>query len=402
METLATIELGDAGLWALDDKVNKLNKRAKRYGMNELEVTVMREFTIVWTSCDVNRYDIEIKGCAPCINGWCLAARIENNQIGTVVRVIPGKFEDDDYSNYRKFDFKHDVCEYCNTCRYRKNVYVLKKGDEVKVIGRNCLADYLRCENADDFARYAEFVDQCISFTDFGLSEYADNEGFGSRGCRPNVELVSFLTTVQTCIRRLGWVSRTAAHDQTATADSAYYIIFGHDNKEFIKRNELYATNGDRELATKAVEWVKSLPPADTEYMDIIRRIGIAGETDDGLSGYAASIILAYQRDCEWKIEREVKNKEFIGNIKERLRDVVVTVVRVRYIEGDYGTRTIVTMEVDLGDSVAPLCWFASGSLEFNEGERYKLTGTVKNHKDDKFGKQTIINRCKLEAIVAA
>lgn len=410
--TLAQVELGYAGLYALRDKVAKLNKRAQRCGVSEIVITIVREFTLTdeITNRDIQRYDVEINGCAPCIMGWYLAARIENNAIiGTVVKVVPGRFQDDDYSGYRDHNF---FCDHCKTSRKRNDVFVMKHevGFE-KVVGRTCLADYLRTEDAASFAKYAEFVDECDNYTDESLCGDADDMGFGGRDHRPNIGIQSFLTTVQCCTRRMGWVSRTAAFTDDAlqaTADAAYFVIYGHDTfwEEFINRNELFETDGDRDLARRAVEWATSLIEKDTaksEYRDIIRRIAIAGETDEKLSGYSASIIRAYQKDCEWREEKSVgtKDKVHIGSIKERLKDRVVKVLRVRHIEGDYGIRTIIVMELALPDKViAPLTWFATGSKEFEEGATYIFNGTVKDHKDDKFGKQTIVSRCKLSPVI--
>jgi hypothetical protein len=411
--TLASIEIGDRGLWGLRDKIEKLNKRAKRCNVEPITLRVVRQWTTKHpkSGCDVNHYQVEIEGVAPRINGWSIAAKIENNPtIGKIVRVVPGPFEDDDYSGYRDHDFS---CDHCNTNRRRNDVFVLKNDDGFeKVIGRNCLADYLRVEDAEAFARFAEFCEQCSALTDAGCCD--EEREFGGRGYRPNLGLESFLSVVQCCTRRLGWTSRSQAYDDpgaTATADSAYYVIFGYGkhHEEFIERNELEVSDGDRDLAEKAVEWVSNLTPADTsrsEYLDVIRRIGQAGETDEKLSGYAASIIRAYQKDQEWKAEREekaknTKTKVHVGSPKERLKDLIVQVLRVRYYESNFGTKTIVAMELDNGDgTVSPLTWFASSSLEFEEGADYIFTGTVKEHKsDDRFGPQTVVSRCKLTEV---
>jgi len=408
--TLARVELGDRGLWGLQDKIEKLNKRAKRCNVKPITLRVVRQWTTKHpkSGCDVNHYDVEINGIAPRINGWSLVVRLENNPtIGTVVRVIPGPYENEDYSGYRDHNFK---CDHCNTQRYRKDVYVIRNEDGFeKVIGRNCLADYLRCEDAESFARYAEFCEQCSQLSDAGLcDEYGE---FGGRGCRPNLPLVSFLSTVQCCTRRLGWTSRSAAyHDPgvEATADTAYFVIFGFGeaHTKLIERNELYENDNDRDLAEKSVQWAAALTEEQTrksEYLDTIRRIAQAGETDEKLSGFAASIVRAYQKDQEWAAERaakaaNAKTKVHVGSIKERLKGLTVRVVRVRYTENEWGTKTIVAMELPLEDgTVAPLTWFATGSQEFDEGADYTFTGTVKAHKsDDRWGPQTIVNRCKL------
>lgn len=409
MSQLATIELGQAGLEGLRWKVEKLNKRAKRHGMNELVVTVLEEKAVLneITGIEDPFYWVEITGSAPCINGWNLAAKIENNEvIGTVVRVIPGDYADQDYSAYRNHDFG---CDHCNTRRRRNDVFVLIDcNGQHKVVGRNCLADFLRCENAEDFARYAEFCDSVGRYTDADLTEYAYEEGFGGRGGRPVTALDRFLAVVSVCTRRLGWTGRGAAYDNpeiTATADYAYYVLYGcgKAHRAFVEHNKLCADANDYDSANCAIEWAKSIEPGKSEYLETIHKIATAGMLNDKLSGYAASIIRAYQKAQEWEAERKEKaegrkDRGYIGKVGPTQDLGKVRVVRVRYTDGDYGVKTIVALEADIDEkTVAPITWFASGERDFEEGAEYTLRAGVKKHEDDpKWGKQTIITRAKL------
>jgi len=416
MLTIATVTLGEAGLTGLRAKVDKLNRRAVRYGMDQLVVTVTREFTVEnkRTGCDDPRYDVQIEGCAPCIEGWHLAARLENNDtIGIVVRIVPGKFADLDYSGYRNHDFS---CDHCETKRRRNDVFVLADDDGCrKVVGRNCLADYLRCEDARAFVEYAEWCELAAGWTDESLADEAYEEGFGEKGGRPAVALDQFLSIVSCCTRRLGWTSRSASYGDpgsTATADDAYFVIFGRGkfHEDFIRENELHVSDGDKDTAAKATEWVQTVDSSTSEYLDTIRRIGIAGMTDDKLAGYAASIIRAYQKDCEWAAERAEKaagrkERVYIGDASKKGQQDLgrVRVVRLRSIETEYGVSTIVAMEADMPDgSIAPITWFATGDKvdKYEEGKEYTLRAGVKDHNDDpKWGKQTKVTRARLTAL---
>lgn len=42
------------------------------------------------------------------------------------------------------------------------------------------------------------------------------------------------------------------------------------------------------------------------------------------------------------------------------------------------------------------LVWFASNNPEFNNGDRYKLKGTVKTHNVRDGKNQTVLTRCKV------
>lgn len=86
-------------------------------------------------------------------------------------------------------------------------------------------------------------------------------------------------------------------------------------------------------------------------------------------------------------------NSEFIGEIKQRLRDIKAVYTNCRTVEGFYGVSLCYTFKV--GENV--LTWFCSGKgidPEIEIGETVLLTGTVKDHKEYNGVKQTLINRC--------
>ena len=86
-------------------------------------------------------------------------------------------------------------------------------------------------------------------------------------------------------------------------------------------------------------------------------------------------------------------NSEFIGDIKQRLRDMEVVYTNCRTIESYYGVSLVYTFK--LGDNV--LTWFCSGKgidPDIEVGEAVLLTGTVKDHKIYNGVKQTYLNRC--------
>lgn len=83
-------------------------------------------------------------------------------------------------------------------------------------------------------------------------------------------------------------------------------------------------------------------------------------------------------------------NSEYVGEIKERLRDLKVTLTATHNIDGFYGTSTIYTFKAD--ENV--LVWITSSYKDIQIGQTYLLTGTVKDHKEYKNVKQTVLSRC--------
>ena len=413
--TLATCDIFEQGLAALRDKVDGLNKRAARHKMVPMDVTVVRvkEFFPVYKGGighPVPLYRVEIRGVAPSVEGWSLAARVEFNEVvGAIVRIAPGREDDGSYAVYRDCG---PVCEHCNSRRYRKDVFVLEDSNgSRKIVGRNCLADFLRCEDADDFARYAEYADLARKAAE-GACEDSD-EYYGGGYVVRVVSLERYMPVVAMLMRRIGWVSRTAVkerEDCSATADlaSRFFGRVDRYTREWIEKNELYADDEDAKVAGCAVEWAKSVCDDGNEYLHTIKKIACAGEVDlGGLDGYAASIIIAYRKACEREAlaaerAKHAKRMIFIGSPKERARNVPVVCKGLHTFEGYYGPTTIVRFEHypdgPDGDDKAVLVWFASGDKErdWTVDAEYVIDYTCKSHDDDdKWGKQTKINRVK-------
>lgn len=83
-------------------------------------------------------------------------------------------------------------------------------------------------------------------------------------------------------------------------------------------------------------------------------------------------------------------HSEYVGEIKERLRDLKATLTGCRQFDGFYGTSYIYTFESDENVFV----WMTSSYKDIEEGEVILLTGTVKDHKVYKGVKQTVLSRC--------
>lgn len=83
-------------------------------------------------------------------------------------------------------------------------------------------------------------------------------------------------------------------------------------------------------------------------------------------------------------------NSEYIGEIKERLRDLKVTLTAARSFDSFYGTSFIYTFTY--GEDI--LVWITSSCKDIEIGEELLLTGTVKEHSEYKGTKQTKLSRC--------
>ena len=87
---------------------------------------------------------------------------------------------------------------------------------------------------------------------------------------------------------------------------------------------------------------------------------------------------------------------EDLGDIKERLRNLHVTLTGARAVDSVYGTSIMFTFKE--GDN--ELVWFTSSPPDEKDaivGHEYSLTGTVKDHRLYNGVKQTYLNRCILK-----
>ena len=96
----------------------------------------------------------------------------------------------------------------------------------------------------------------------------------------------------------------------------------------------------------------------------------------------------------EYNAAHNDSKSEWVGEEKERLRDLSVTVKGLSGFNGNYGWTSVITFE-DEDENI--FVWFTSKELSIAIGENVTLTGTVKEHKTYKGIKQTILTRCKID-----
>ena len=407
--TIATGKLRSTALSILRDKVEKLNKRAARIGLNEMVVRVVSTEKVktknpsgLYHTDIVSK--IELDGCPPCINGWSVAARIEFTDCGNLVHCAPGAGSVD-----HAWKTAPNVCEHCNTKRRRNDVIVIRNTDGREItVGRNCLADYIRSEDAEALIEYAKWLGNAGCMISECMSEYDDYHG---PRAKPMEEIETVIAASSICIRKLGWVSGREAYDSDkgSTKNDVFSLLFPpYDSgaraewRGWIERNDLIVNDYDRDLAGKALAWAKSLEPGDSEYLHNLEVLANSEMIGLDKFGYAASIIPAYNRACDRETERAERaadkgRKEFFGSPKVRARAVTATCTGLKSFEGNYGVTTMVRFEHRIdSDSYAVLTWFASGDKteDFEPGTEYTFDATCKKHEDhDKYGKQTMINR---------
>lgn len=415
---ITTAAISDGGLNLLREKIVPFNRRAARWGIEPITVTVdsveVREWideqTGIKKSARTNH--VTVTGEVPRINGWSVAARIEftGAEAGNFVVTAPGVESVD--TSWRTVS---NICQHCNTSRTRSDLVVIRHEDgREMIVGRNCLADYIRTTNVNGLIDFCDWRGKVGLLTSEAENEFWGNEGGGR--VEFHYELETILQAASLCIRKLGWKSAKAADTlgdgEGTTKSDVSYLLHGGETRnsearrnweKWVSRHSLYLNDHDAAEAVAAREWLAKVVPGHSDYLHNLCILRELDRVPRSKIGIAVSIIVAAKKAREDEIKRKeqpVIEKKFIGEVKERLRSLPVTVKRVNSMESDFGVKTIITFMS--GD--CELTWFASGDRteEYAPGDEFLVDATVKEHKDhERYGKSTIVNRVAKKAVAA-
>ncbi len=380
-------------LHVLSQKFVKLGKRAKRLGLAEPTYRTIGEERIVKTheitGLVVKVYmlhDIVVDaGCSTVqVAGWTFIATIQHTEEGNIIRAVGNQKIP---PQYRKVT---NLCEHCNTNRFRKDTYILQNGAEYKQVGRNCLADFFG-HDALMFAERAQYLCDIDS-----LDGLEDDMGFGGGGGPRYDMLETYLSHVAQCVRMEGWMSRRRAREMVgcqATADLASSHL--HPPMDF-KPMYTHIEQESIALAESAIEWASEIEGEDiADYLHNIRIIARRGVVEPRDMGLGASIVSAYQRHLNTLRMKELQARRaevatHVGMVGDRTR-FKLHVEQVITCEGAFGTSMLHIMSDDAGNVFK---WFSSSTtLECNSD--VLLKGTIKKHDEYKGVKQNMLSRCE-------
>ena len=370
----------------LQDRIAKLNRRASKLAVGGMNLLVLE--TILYNYIDrlgnpmvKPLAHVRIDGLVPTVSGWRLLARIEHLDEGNVVSKAPRCTDRELPEHFRNCA---PTCEHCNLFRRRNDTFVLENAQgEMKRVGRNCLADFLK--SADDVAGALRLWDLLGKVRSLIMGE-CDEDMFYSGSSKGYMSTLAYLALTVAAIREYGWVSRKESYDtgRSATAD----IV--------LSATKLAPTEEDVGNAEAVYDWAQTLGDREhlSDYLSNLRVACAQGYITQRLAGIVASAVPAYNREqADKQAALRVGNSQHVGQVKQRLTLSDLLVERVYVTENMYGLATWVTMSDKDGNVY---CWKASGSVDFKVGDRVSGKGTVKGHDDYKGTKQTTLTRCAL------
>lgn len=396
----------EGNMGKLAEKVEKMNRRAKRLGMAALILTEtgeeFKDFTVqderLPGGCrkyTVRYVLVTLTGTLPRVNGWQFVATIQHDDGGNIIRTVPGVKQQMPMF-YRTLS---TGCDHCQVSRKRNDTYILYCEDRAawKRVGRNCLADFLRTENAAGLAEYAEMLADIES----ACGEYEEDSEFSGGHGMDWYRTHTYLAQVANVIRNDGWCSRTEARDscdmrKIATADWALRLFDPKcwDRLSDEQKQQYTVTEQDEQKAAAALHWAQGLDAdVGNDYLWNVRVVSYRERVSYREAGIAASIVSAYNKAVEKEQQARYERdnpSEYFGVVGER-NVYTVTVMSRKELVGEYGVTTLIVFRLADGNRAK---WFASGSAEdFPIDATVTVKATIKGHEAYRGSRQTMLSR---------
>lgn len=398
----------------LIQKIEKINKRARKNKLPEVKLEIVKEYSRERKNPDTNvkyevpYYTVKVSGDAPKIAGYKFIATIEHQEGGNIIRSVPGEEGNAKIKDF--FEAKPHYCDHCKKIRRRIDTFIVKeeKTGKLRQIGRNCLADFLG--GADPKAILWYFNNRDNIFKVVQEAEQAA-EKKGIRGDQ-FVPLETVLIMAAALIREFGYLSSKAAQEayqrdggyMPTTAGDIRWVLYSVKERNMDKRSRKVLdiaktpTVADEQHVAKVLKWFAELPDQQKQSNEFMHNLDVivkSNKVNPRNIGFAVALFPVYARAMDMIKKRETtakKSNEWIGQPGQKLTPTDITVIRTRMISGHFGSTQIVSMEDPKGNVFV---WFNNSQKRFEEGEKAKIVGTIKKHDEYNGRKQTHLTRVK-------
>lgn len=404
-------------------EIDRLNKRAKRLGLEPVVVTkidteireqpkrdangnvALDPFTGKPVMVAVEYHTVIVTGQRPVVAGWQFIATLEaaadEEVTGMIISAVPGAPELP--REFRTTDTKR--CDHCRKAIFRRKAYVIQEvaTERFAQVGGTCLTDFVPGVSVEQMAAMAEIMGRAAA-----AGSEAEDEDWGRMG-GPEflINLADYMAWVAGAIRVHGWKSRSEARNSygIATADVA---LENMEEKRDNKRT-YHVEAVDTELATNAISWIRGTygEKDSSELSDYEWNVALAFRGNwisEKQMGIAASGINLYARKLQSIAEAAARDAQYVdaqdahyGQPGEKFKALKVKLIDLRLTHSDWGSVTIYKMITEDG---FVLTWFCSGDAGQapEVGQWGTLRGSVKAHGEYNGRKQTVLTRCKFTA----
>lgn len=304
------------------------------------------------------------------INNWEFVAEIEHKDSGNVIRCVKPEYERDIVNLYAYADPR---CEHCGVVRDRNTTFIVynKQLEQFKQVGKSCLKDYTGFD-AEVCAAIAQIVITAEDFEDIDI-----DSNLNSRYLDGNI------------IRKL-----------------AYYQVskYGYDRietKEFID-NLYFSTDAESicnkipdDIITDISMWLKmKAEDNNNAYYHSCNVLWHSDYIEYRDLNYILSAINIYLKEQKNRYSNIMNPKnEYVGNIGDKI-SITVESTRCLYEKGRYAYRSDYRYQLEIKDKEGHTYIWSCIYNELDKGT--VINATVKDHKEYKGIKQTVITRGKI------
>lgn len=365
-------------------KLDKVNRKAERNG-----IAGRFSYGIVgYVTNDeglVEATQVLVENPTLQIADWEFVATVTFEEAGSILRVVPGK----SLQGWDRPDAHN--CDHCGVRRNRAKSYVVRNVEtgETKQVGSSCLTVFLG------------FQVNNLWLLEDTYKEFERPEPGMYSG--PRTVEAAHTIALALVVSEFGkrFVSRGAAadYDKTATVELVGAALFPtnrREDREWAAQMSHEAAAVDPALVAEVLAVAETL--RDSDYADNVKVVAASEFISTSSIALLISLVGVWYRGKAQAAEKAAKvaAKGFIAPVKVRFHNVPVTVTNVKYIDGDFGTTTLITFVTEEGFVGK---WFASNpGFEVEIGDHYLLTATVKEHGEWQGDDQTTVTRGKLIA----
>lgn len=341
----------------------------------------------------VEYYDVvELLAETPIIAGYHFIARLdfEAGKKNPMIACVPGEEIPATF-----FDAK-PTCDHCHSLRARKTVYILQHTDGSFIqVGSTCLCDFLGHGNIEETLKLIGLFGSANSFA----------EGGGGR-LKPwemPVEKIEMLTDIVKIAEEFGYVSRKMCENNERLEATSDKYAFGFwyfmhpkeqltdSQKKIIELMKSDPTQKQKEMVGAIIAALDELQSPQSAYEHNLINLRDADFWMLKDTGLVASMIPFTQIKINQKSEKkDTPISNYVGMLSQR-RPFMFTLNKIMAFESAWGINYLHTGVDEHGNAIV---FYAQRQLA-EEQKTFEIVGTIKDHKEYKTIKQTVLNRVK-------
>lgn len=418
--THLTFDIPDHRVSELDERLAKLAKRAAKLGAADAVGWTWGPEVVKHERIDCPRVR-DCVGCAYCgfqgsytrrlvfrqvtvttarprFEGWSFLGTLNHTDVpgGVLRKMVPGV-----ECPAEALAATPGQCDHCRKVRARLETFVVRHEDgRVRVIGRNCIADFLGHQSAAHVAGLLSLLGEVT-----GACE-DEREGGGGGGRVWLEEPVERVVRVTFALCRLegGYRPRTFERN---TLDGVVQLLWGRSAKDEEARRAFFAQSADEDLvkAKAALAWIAE-QPASNDFMHNVKLACSAEYVTQRAVSFVVALAAAYDREMVKRRERDAQApSRHVGEVGKREAFGPGVIHTLFSMDTMYGRSYRVIIRLTSGAyEGAVLSWLTSTwDGEFDKGDAVNvLAATVKKHGEYKGTLQTDVTRVKLAKVAKA